>query len=91
MMARGYIDTSIGKAIVAQSIAFTLFNYASDNKKAVYVAEVLVNSSANIVLDHFNFEEVLGDLLKGINLPGDEDIEEEEVIKTTKKSGKNKK
>lgn len=68
MMLRGYLDTPIGEAIVAQAAAFTLLNF-TNNEKAAIASKALIAASAEMLLENFNVEGMLSDLLDGVALP----------------------
>lgn len=70
MMVRGYADSPIATAAMANIVSFAVKQYMPDNAKANAVADLMVQSSAFQVMEGFDIEGMLNELLDGVDIPG---------------------
>ena len=64
--ARSYIDTDLGKAVLANVAAGMLITVASENKQAQYAAEAMIQSASLTFMKSFNIDQLVKDLLDGL-------------------------
>lgn len=69
LMVRGYTETTIGQAAIANLVAGAVINFLPGNDTAVRAADAMVKSAMLAVVNEFNFEEMVNELLDGITLP----------------------
>ena len=69
VLARGYADTELGKAVAANVAAAALIHFFPTNKKAVMAAEAMIASAMANFVASFDIEGTVNELLDGINLP----------------------
>ncbi len=70
VMVRGYAETQLGKAALANMVAGVLIHTMPQNEKAMIAANAMI-ASANLTLaQSFNIEEMIDDLLDGVSLDG---------------------
>lgn len=67
--AKGYVDTPIGRAAIANLVAGTVINFLPENDMAVRAADAMVKSAMLTLVQEFNIEEMVNELLDGISLP----------------------
>lgn len=67
--ARGYAETTLGKAAMANLVAGTVINFLPENDMAVRAADAMVKSAMLALVQEFNIEEMVNELLDGITLP----------------------
>jgi hypothetical protein len=65
---KGYVNNDIGKAVISNIIAGTIIKYLPENKKAVSVANAMLISSADKILENLDIEKILNDILDGIDI-----------------------
>jgi len=70
IMVRGYADTEIGKAAIANLVAGVVIHTMPENQKAVIAAECMIRSASLSFANSFNIQEIVDDILDGIKLPG---------------------
>lgn len=70
MMVRGYADSTIGKAALSNMVAGAVINFMPNNDVAVRAADAMVKSAMLALVQEFNIEEMVNELLDGITLPG---------------------
>jgi len=68
MMARGYAQTEVGKAIIANVVAGAIVTFAPTNDKAVMASQAMIHSAMANLVGSFNIEEMVNEFLSGINL-----------------------
>ena len=68
MMAKGYAQTEIGKAVIANVVAGAVVHFAPTNDKAVMASQAMVHSAMANLVGSFNIEEMVNEFLDGINL-----------------------
>lgn len=69
MLARGYADTELGKAVTANVAAAALIHFFPTNQKAVMAAEAMITAAMANFVASFDIEGTVNELLDGINLP----------------------
>lgn len=69
MLARGYAETELGKAVAANVAAAALIHFFPTNRKAVMAAEAMIASAMANFVASFDIEGTVNELLDGINLP----------------------
>jgi len=67
--ARGYIDSPIGKAVLANAVASAMIHFLPTNQKATAAAEAMVQAGMVGFVGSFNIEEMINELLEGVTLP----------------------
>lgn len=70
MMVKGYADTEIGEAVIANLIAAALIHTMPHNKKATAAASCMIQAASIKAVSSFNFEAMVEDLLAGVSIPG---------------------
>lgn len=68
LMVRGYADTTIGRLVMA-NLAAALLKAYSEDERAHYAAEAMVESAMVKVTDEFDIEGLVKDLLDQVKLP----------------------
>lgn len=68
LMVRGYKDTIFADVIIANIAKVAVDNFASDNRKAVYAANAMMEAAMVDLLASFNFEALISDALSNVNL-----------------------
>ncbi len=66
IMVRGYADTPIGKAAIANLIAGVLIHTMPENTKVGIAAEAMIQSASLQLASSFNIEEMVNELLDGV-------------------------
>jgi len=69
VLARGYAETELGKAVAANVAAAALIHFFPTNKKAVMAAEAMIAAAMANFVASFDIEGTVNELLDGINLP----------------------
>jgi hypothetical protein len=69
VLARGYADTEIGKAVAANVTAAALIHFFPTNQKAVAAAECMIQAAMAGFVASFDIEGTVNELLDGINIP----------------------
>jgi len=69
LVARGYAETELGKAVAANVAAAALIHFFPTNKKAVMAAECMIQSAMAGFVASFDIEGTVNELLDGINIP----------------------
>jgi len=68
MMIRGYADTEIGKAAIANIIAGAVIHVAPTNEKAIMASQAMIHSAMANLVGSFNIEEMVNEFIDGVNL-----------------------
>lgn len=68
IMVRSYADTEIGRAMLANTFAAGLVHFGYRNPKIVLASEAMVADAMDKVLGSFNIEEMINDLIDGVDL-----------------------
>ena len=75
LLVRGYSETPIGKAVLANAVAGVLIHTMGQNEKVATAAECMIQSASLSLASSFNIEEMVNELLDGV--PGLEPVKEE--------------
>lgn len=67
-MVRGYVDTAVGRVVIANLLNFAVSQYAPGNRKAVIAADAAMQAAMLELVQSFNIGEMLDEVLKGVNL-----------------------
>lgn len=67
-MIRGYVDTAIGRVVIANLLNFAVSQYAPNNRKAVVAADAAMQAAMLELVQSFNVGEMIDEVLKGVNL-----------------------
>ena len=68
VMARGYAQTEMGKAVIANVVAGAVVHFAPTNEKAVMASQAMIHSAMLNLAGSLNIEEMVNDFIDGINL-----------------------
>ena len=68
LVAKGYAQTEVGKAVIANVVAGAIIHFAPTNDKAVMASQAMVHSAMANLVGSFNIEEMVNDFIDGINL-----------------------
>lgn len=68
MMVRGYAQSEVGEAVLANVVAGMMIHTMPDNGKVMLAAEAMINSASLKLASSFNIEEMINELLD--NVPG---------------------
>lgn len=69
VLARGYAETELGKAVAANVTAAAIIHFFPTNKKAVMAAEAMITAAMANFVASFDIEGMVNELVDGINLP----------------------
>lgn len=67
-MVRGYVDTAVGRVVIANLLNFAVSQYAPGNRKAVIAADAAMQAAMLELVQSFNVGEMIDEVLKGVNL-----------------------
>lgn len=67
-MIRGYVDTAVGRVVIANLLNFAVSQYAPNNRKAVIAADAAMQAAMLELVQSFNVGEMIDEVLKGVNL-----------------------
>lgn len=68
MMVRGYADSALGKAFIANAVSAALIHFAPTNRNAQLAAEAMINSAMLEFAASFNIEAMINELIAGVDL-----------------------
>jgi hypothetical protein len=68
LMVRGYAETPLGKAALANLFAAAAVQFFADNDKVALAAEAAVYAAMQDLVQDFDFRGMINDLLDGIDL-----------------------
>jgi len=68
LMVRGYIDTPVGRVILANILAAAAVKYFPNNGKLLYAAEAATFAAMDEVLREFDVQGIVSDILDGITI-----------------------
>jgi len=68
MMVRGYAETPMGKAVVANLVATSIVHFMPTNEKAMLAANAMVQAAMLEFTASFNFEQMVNEMLDGLDL-----------------------
>ena len=66
--AVGYANTDMGKAVIANVVASAITHFMPGNEKANLASTAMVNSAMLTFVGSFNIEEMVTELIDGVNL-----------------------
>ena len=69
---RGYADTALGEAAIANLIAAVIIHTLPTNEKAVKAAECMIQAASVSLLSSFNIEEMVDSLIADFAIPAAE-------------------
>ncbi len=67
-MIKGYIDTPIGRVVIANLLSVAVDQYAPSNQKAKAVAGAAMEAAMLEMVQSFNIAEVIDEMVKGIDI-----------------------
>ena len=68
MMARGYADSALGEAVIANAVAAAIVHIAPNNEKAVLASQAMIDAAMLTFMTSFNLDEKIDELLSGIDM-----------------------
>lgn len=68
MMVRGYADSALAPVIAANLISFAVTSFASDNNKAVWVADAMMVAAMSEFMENFNVDKMLAEVLATVDV-----------------------
>jgi len=66
LVAGSYLESNVGKAIVANTVAGLLIHTMPENEKVAIAAEAMIKSASLALASSFNIEEMINELLDGV-------------------------
>ena len=66
--AVGYAQTEVGKAVIANVVASAITHFMPANEKANLASKAMVDSAMLAFVGSFNIEEMITELMDGVNL-----------------------
>ncbi|RKX85192.1 MAG: hypothetical protein DRP57_04310 [Spirochaetes bacterium] len=70
MMVRGYSSEPWFKFLLANAVAGTVIKYGAQNDKLAMLADAGINAASDDFLGSFNIEEMINQLVDGIDISG---------------------
>ena len=67
-MIKGYIDTPIGRVVIANLLSVAVDQYAPSNQKAKAVAGAAMEAAMLEMVQSFNIAEMIDEMVKGIDI-----------------------
>lgn len=67
-MIKGYIDTPIGRVVIANLLSVAVDQYAPTNQKAKVVASAAMEAAMLEMVQSFNIAEMIDEMVKGIDI-----------------------
>lgn len=67
-MIKGYIDTPIGRVVIANLLSVAVDQYAPANQKAKAVADAAMEAAMLEMVQSFNIAEMIDEMVKGIDI-----------------------
>jgi len=68
MMVRGYASTPLGQAVMGNILAMALIKFYPGNDKVQLAADCMITAGAVDIVDGFEIEKMVNELLDGIDL-----------------------
>lgn len=68
MMVRGYADSEIGRLVLANLFNFAVTQFAPTNQNAQIVADAMLEGAMLEMLQKFNFEEMINDVVNKVDI-----------------------
>jgi len=69
MMVRGYAEEPLGEFVIANMIAAAIIKFGYTNDKLIFLADAGIQAASDDLLDSFNIEEMINELIDGIEMP----------------------
>ena len=69
LMARGYLDTPMGHAALANIAAGAMIHFFPGNKRAMQASSAMIEAAMVTFASSFNIEELANEILDGVTLP----------------------
>ncbi|AFQ22178.1 hypothetical protein My1_019 [Pectobacterium phage My1] len=63
---KGYIDTPVGKAVIANLFAFAVSQYASSNRAAVVLSDAAMQAAALEIIQSFDIEGMINEAINSV-------------------------
>ncbi len=76
MLARGYADHALANVVIANIANFAITNFASDNEKAQYAVDAMMQAAMVDFMAMFNIEEIISEVLTSANVEIPDDKKE---------------
>jgi hypothetical protein len=76
VMVRGYADTELGRFVMANLLAAAVVKFGTNHPKLLVAADMAVQDAADQFLGSFNLEDIINELLDGVELPSTEPARE---------------
>ena len=67
-MARGYAESPLGKALIANAVAGAIVHFGYTNEKLMLASDAMVTAAMDQFIGSFNLEEMINELVDGIDL-----------------------
>lgn len=68
MMIRGYADSEIGRLVMANLFNFAVTQFAANNQNAQLVADAMLEGAMLEMLQKFNFEEMINEVVNKVDI-----------------------
>lgn len=69
MMARGYLDSPMGHAVLANVAAGALIHFFPGNKRAQQASAAMIESAMVTFASSFEIEDMIDEILEGVTFP----------------------
>ena len=70
LMVRGYADTELGKAMLANTLAAVIVHFGYNNEKLLIASDAMVVAAMDDLIGSFDIEGMVDSLIDGVNLNG---------------------
>ena len=67
-MARGYAESPLGKAMIANAVAGAIVHFGYTNEKLMLASDAMVTAAMDEFIGSFNLEAMINELVDGIDL-----------------------
>ena len=74
LMAKGYADSEMGRAVLANVVAGLVTHFLPANEKASMASKAMVDAAMVSFVGSFNIEEMVNEFLDGVNLDALKDV-----------------
>ena len=68
LMVRGYADTELGRALIANALAGAIVHFGYTNEKLMLASDAMVTAAMDDFIGSFNIEDMINGLVDGIDL-----------------------
>ena len=76
IMVRGYAETPIGAVVVANIVNYGVSAFASDNEKALWIADALMVAAMSEFIESFNVDKLVKELVDSVDVTIPTDIDD---------------